>query len=540
MEGPQLDLDKSRGAAAAPLDDAAAAATGEASVAQKVAVAAGVAGIGAYIGCTLLRSRQATVPQALWSTADELGAADPAATRPRVALVNMSDNLRACATAGLGAWLDVEEEVALQFPTVMVVEEAEAAAIADLAAEVRRATLFAWAEVLGRRESGTPASAGPLCCVVYRTIAEVDGQALNDWDVRAAAARQWHGRRFAVRHCLGCSVDGKHVMTLMHDVDGVLRVPPETAHAGVCVRDSAALLHQYGTPSQTSFRGWRLSAESPSSAAVSTATVASAKPLAGCADGGVRPSSLWLSPVHVFAALGAVLRYHRTDAPVYPHHIATPTPLPLRTERDRPSLGWCASLFTRQCATEESGARAVRQRRLSSRFVVVVRLAERSEAATADAVGVVEEHVAVWLRDVSGAACAVGPTSTAPRLAAVHRSEAAAAVTADMTDVVCSVVAAEWLLLRLVCLLASLGMEPALAELVAVPESPDTESMLYPTSSAPERRRHLWQPRAALAAAGEPAQSAPPSSSSLLAAADKKLSDGVVISVHVFSAALRR
>ncbi|CAG9580570.1 conserved hypothetical protein [Leishmania major strain Friedlin] len=464
--------------------------------------------MGGYIGYNLVYNQQASVSQALWSREDEDVAPVSMPVRPRVALVNMTENLRSCAMGGLRAWLDVADEVELEFPTVTFVEDDEAGAIAGLAAEVRRAALFAWVELKERHEMDAPFGVKPLCCVVFRSITEVDGQALDAWDVQEVELRRWHGKRFVTRHCVGASVDGKRAMVLMHDVEGVIDVGPAAALAGGRVSDCGALVRQYGAPSTASFRRWKLSAEAQSS---STPVQPPAKSLQGLGirlrDG--QRCQLWQSPLHIFAALGAVLRYNRADAAVYPNHITTPVPVSQSASAVSASLWGCVKEWALRCTptllhwyTARQAERMERQRQLSSTFVVVVRLAEERAAVTSDVLRVVEEHVAEWMRDMNGASPMKTSLSTANRVcvrdAAARPEELMAAPTiqVDLTDTVCSVIAAEWLLIRLTSLFAALGLEPALAQLVAVPGPQASTSLLYPTPNT-AHLRHLWLSRSA-------------------------------------------
>ncbi|CBZ37161.1 hypothetical protein, conserved [Leishmania donovani] len=480
----------------------------EPSLRQKVAVAVGIACISGYIGYNLVYNQQASVSQALWSREDEDVAPASMPVRPRVALVNMTGNLRLCAVAGLRAWLDVADEVELEFPTVTFVEDDEAGAIVGLAAEVRRATLFAWVELKERHEMNAPFDVKPFCCVVFRSITEVDGQALDAWDVQEMELYRWHGKRFVTRHCVGASVDGKRAMVLMHDVEGVIDVRPAAARAGGRVSDCGALVRQYGAPSAASFRRWKLSAEAPSSC---TPVQPPAKSLLGLGmrrrDG--QRCQLWQSPLHIFAALGSVLRYNRADVAVYPNHITTPVPVSQSASAVSASWWGCMKELARRCTSPllhryaaRQSARMERQRQLSSTFVVVVSLAEESAAVTSDVLRVVEEHVAEWMRDMNGASPMKIPLPTANRVCvrdAAARPEKlmmAPTIQVDLTDTICSVIAAEWLLIRLTSLFAALGLEPALAQLVAVPGPQASTSLLYPTPKT-AHLRHLWLSRSA-------------------------------------------
>ncbi|KAI5686860.1 hypothetical protein MNV84_06884 [Leishmania braziliensis] len=476
------------------------------SLGTKATVAVGIACLSGYIGYSLVYSQQASVSQALWSREDENVASASSTVRPRVALVNMTDNLRLCAVAGLRAWLDVADEVEPEFPTVMFVDEEEAATVAGLAAEVRRAALFAWMEVKERNEMEAPSGLRPLCCVVFRTLTEVDGHALDDWDVQKVGLRQWHGKRFVTRHCVGVSVDGKHAMVLTHDVEGVIDVEPASALSGVQASDCGTLVRQYGAPSAASFHQWRLSTEMQSSFATD-------QPLAKSLLGqGVRlrdgsRCQLWQSPLHIFAALGAVLRYNRTDAPVYPDYVAIPVPVSQSTGAVDTSL-WCRMMelahrcpwpLVRRYAARQHD-RMERKRQLSSTFVVVVSLAEENASVTPDVLRIGEEHVAEWIRSMSSTLSTKKPSPTANRVcvrdaaAGANHLKVVPTIQVDLTDIICSVIAAEWLLIRVVSLFAAVGLTPALAQLVAVPRPQARASLLYPTPNSPHKH-HLWLSR---------------------------------------------
>ncbi|CBZ29814.1 conserved hypothetical protein [Leishmania mexicana MHOM/GT/2001/U1103] len=466
--------------------------------------------MGGYIGYNLMYNQQASMSQALWSREDENAAPVSTPVRPRVALVNMADNLRSCAMAGLRAWLDVADEVEVEFPTVTFVEDEEAGAITGLAAEVRRAALFAWVELKERKEMDAPVDLKPLCCVVFRSITEVDGQALDAWDVQEVELRRWHGKRFVTRHCVGASVDGKHAMVLMHDVEGVIDVGPAAALAGGRVSDCGTLVRQYGAPSAASFRRWRLSAEAPSSSTPVQPPATSLLGLGvGLRDG--KRCQLWQSPLHIFAALGSVLRYNRTDAAVYPNHVTTPVLVSQSASAVSASLWGCMKELALRCTSPllhwymaRQSERMERQRQLSSTFVVVVSLAEESAAVTSDVLRVVEEYVAEWMRDMNGASPMKTSLPTSNRVCArdaaagTEKLLVAPMMQVDLTDIICSVIAAEWLLIRLISLVAALGLEPALAQLVAVPGPQASTSLLYPTPNT-AHLRHLWLPRSALA-----------------------------------------
>ncbi|KAG5469634.1 hypothetical protein CUR178_01771 [Leishmania enriettii] len=500
MEEPTLDARRDAGGISG------SPATEDYSLIEKVAAAVGIAFMGGYIGYSLVYNQQAGVPQALWSREDENR--EPASTvfRPRLALVNMSDGLRLCAESGLRAWLDVEEEVELQFPTVTFIEEEEAAAIAGLAAEARRAALFAWAELKERSEMSESLALEPLCCVVYRTITEVDGEALDGWDLQNVELARWHGKRFVTRHCVGVSVDGKHAMVLTHDIEGIVDVEPLSACDDVRINDCGALARRYGAPCASSFRRWRLTAETHPSFATGQPP---AKLLPGL---GARPQDgercqLWQSPLHLFAALGAVLRYSRTDAVVYPDYITTPALVPQNGSAARASW-WCRmQRLARRCAspflrryTARQSELAERQRQLSSTFVVDISLADKSASVTSDMLRVVEECVVEWMRDMSGTPRTKASVQNANRVCArgtavgAQELKVSPVIRVDLTDIVCNVLAAEWLLIRLVSLFAALGLSPARAQLVAVPEPQASDSLLYPTPNGPQRQ-HLWLSR---------------------------------------------
>ncbi|KAG5468935.1 hypothetical protein LSCM4_02328 [Leishmania orientalis] len=500
MEEPTLDALRGAG------DTSGIPATEDHSLGQKIAAAVGIAFMGGYIGYSLVYNQQAGVPQALWSREDENHEPVSTVLRPRLALVNMSDGFRLCAMAGLRAWLDVEDEVELEFPTVTFIEEEEAAAIAGLAAEARRAALFAWAELKERSEMSESLALKPLCCVVYRTITEVDGEALDDWDVQKTELARWHGKRFVTRHCVGVSVNGKHAMVLMHDIEGIVDVGPPSTCDDVCISDCGALARRYGAPCASSFHRWRLSAETHSSLATGQPTPKLLQGLGARPQDGQR-CQLWQSPLHLFAALGAVLRYSRTDAVVYPDYITTPVLVPQNGSAVRASW-WCRmQRLARRCAspllrryTARQSELVERQRQLSSTFVVDISLAEKSASVTSDMLRVVEEYVVEWMRDMSGTPRSKASVQTAHRVCAhgtavgAQKLKLSPVIRVDLTDIVCNVLAAEWLLIRLVSLFAALGLSPARAQLVAVPEPQASASLLYPTPNSPQRQ-HLWLSR---------------------------------------------
>ncbi|GET91757.1 hypothetical protein, conserved [Leishmania tarentolae] len=478
----------------------------EPSLRQKAVVAVGIACVGGYIGYNLVCSQHASVSQALWSREDESSAPASTPVRPRVALVNMTENLGSCAVSGLRAWLDVEEEVSVEFPTVTFVEEQEAGGIAGLAAEVRRASIFSWMELKERSEMDASFDSKPLCCVVFRSITEVDGQALDAWDVQEVDVCRWNGKRFVTRHCVGVSVDGKHAMVLMHDIEGVIDVGSSSALPGASVSDCSTLARQYGAPSAASFHRWKLSAEVQPSRAIDEPHGKPLLRLGRRLRGGER-CQLWQSPLHIFAALGSVLRYNRTDTAVYPNHIATPVLVwpsrgPVRNSLwDRTkelALRWTAPLLHQYTARQKE--RIERQRQLSSAFVVVVRLAEESAALSSDVRGVIEEHLSEWLRDMNGAPPMKTSLPTTNRVfmpSSAKETETLKGdptIEIDLTDTVCSVIAAEWLLIRLVSLFAGLGLAPRLAQLIAVPGPQASTSLLYPTPNT-IHLRHLWLSR---------------------------------------------
>ncbi|KAG5469279.1 hypothetical protein LSCM1_02494 [Leishmania martiniquensis] len=466
---------------------------------HRIAVAAGVACISGYIGYGLVRSQQASVSQALWSRDEGNQSPTPTDVRPRLALVNMSETLRLRALAGLRAWLDVEAEVEVVCPTVTLVEEEEASAISALATEARRAALCAWAELTERNETNGSSVSKPLCCIVYRTITEVDGQALDDWDVQKVKLSGWHGKRFVTRHCVGVSVDGRQAMVLMHDIEGIVDVGPLHVLDDARFSDCGSLVRRYGAPCASSFHGWRLSAGAHHSSATGRLPFKLLSGRESHLPCGQR-CQLWQSPLHIFAALGAVLRYSRTDAAVYPDHIVTPLSMPPNVNPE--AICWWRRVqrTARRCAapllrryTARRRERMERQRQLSSTFVVVINLAENSASVTSGMLRVVEEHAAEWILDMSRASSTEIPLLNSNRVcvkdtaAGAENRELSPVILVDLTDIVCSVIAAECLLIRLVSLFAALGVSPALARLVAVPGTQAGASLLCPTPSSPNR-----------------------------------------------------
>lgn len=535
---------------------------------QKLIAAAGVALIGAYIGYTLTQSYRGEAPQALWAhTAKSAtsNAHQPTAL-PHIAFVNLHDDVRPAAREGLRAWLSLTDEVHATFPTVMFVEEAETSSFAEISGDVRRATLFAHAELLSSPTAHRTAAAkapsavsAPQCTVVYRCVTEVEGQPLEDWDVEAPALRRWHGKPFQQRHCLGFTVDGRTATVLLQDVSGVLhtvRSQAPTSPIKTALHDGAALLKECGVPSSTTFQNWwppspSRSAPSPSSL-LSMETTAAAAPTAEKVDAlklfarNGRHASLWRGPFALFSLLGAVLRYNRDDAAIYPRLLTRRPAAPFAA--GSAWWGYARSLvpFSRGGGGGTKGEGGVKERRsrLSAPFLILVRAVEGSPAPPAEVLREVQACTAQWVRHLA----VLAPKHEAALTEVYREAGGQWGLRVDLTRVQTSVLEAEWLLTHVVRLLASVGVPLASARLVAVPEVPSAASLLYPTPET-ATLAHYWQPQKSTAPAAPlvTVNSKPPttpSSSSAVSAhpswmqvelrAGKKM--GFVVAHHAFNA----
>ncbi|KAL7700097.1 hypothetical protein NQL31_004049 [Lotmaria passim] len=474
---------------------------------QKLVVAAGVAAIGAYIGYTLVQSYRGETPQALWASASAKSNSSAASQAvPQIAVVNLHDDLRPIAREGLHGWLALHDEVELAFPTVMLVEEEETATFADVAGDVRRATLFAHKELREVQAKQQLAKTPPLqtlppprlCTVVYRSMTEVEGQPLEDWDVEAPALRRWHGKPFTQRHCLGFTVDGNTVTLLTHDVEGVLLTsrpsPIAPAAAKAVLHDGAALLQECGAPSTATFRRWLPSAASPATASASMMALDSSPSAAETkADalklfvGTGRPASLWRGPFAVFSMLGTVLRYNRPELAVYPRLLTFTAVAPLGTVRKWPQR-LSAAVLPRRGDVER--AHQERCNLLCAAFLLLVKAADGSAAPSTEALKEVRGHTTQWVRQFA----ALTPEHETS-LVEVQREEGGQwRLWVDLTRVRSTVVEAAWLMSHLVGLLVAVGLSLANVRLVAVPETAAKKaSLLYPTTES-QSAQHYWKP----------------------------------------------
>ncbi|KPI86863.1 hypothetical protein ABL78_4053 [Leptomonas seymouri] len=477
---------------------------------QKIAVALGVAAIGGYIGYTLVQSYRGEPPQAIWTHTTEANASVSTAI-PHVAFVNLHEELRPSAREGLQGWLDLDSEVQLTFPTVMFVEEDETSTLADIASNVRRATLFAHSELRETHEhekrfSSPAQQLRQLCTVVYRTVIEVEGQPLEDWDVDASALRKWHSKPFTQRHCLGFTVDGRSVTLLMQDVEGVFHTSKLVSDVAKLSKSAvqhngAALLRECEAPSTATFGRWWPPAVTYAAASASMMSFDSSTKNDDKADVlksfecSGHPSSLWRGPFSLFSLLGTVLRYNRPDAAVYPTLLSRTAHMP--TPPNAPHGLWSAvkgwplrlSFFLLPHKRKNERRYCERQSALSAAFLILVKAASSNALPSIEVMKEVQNYTAQWVRHFA----TIAPTHEAA-LVELQRGDAGQwGLRVDLTFAQCTVVEAAWLLTRVVGLLTAVGVSLLNAQLVVVPKMQSSASLLYPTAES-EDVLHYWKP----------------------------------------------
>jgi hypothetical protein len=489
---------------------------------QKLAMAAGVAAIGAFIGYTLVQSYRAEPPQAIWVHTTKPNVSTSASLAvPQIAFVNLHEELHHLSREGLHGWLDLHNEVQLVYPTVMFVEEEETSTFADITGDVRRATLFAHAELheahtKGHMQHDGAAVPSRRCTIVYRSVTEVEGVPLEDWDVEAPALRRWHGKSFTQRHCLGFTVDGQTVTLLTQDVSGILltsKVASTTGAPGspsklLALHDGASLLRECGVPSTTTFRCWwpptisRAAMLTPawdSDGSASLHKEEKAEALRTFARAG-HPAALWRSPFALFSMLGAVLRYNRPDFAVFPRLLSLAA-VPVASSKAQRGGLWSfvkdlpkrlgASLLRYQWESESEKAQCARRDSLSAPFLLLVKATEGSTALSTEALKEVEMATAAWVRHFA----AVPPQQETPLVEVQREKGGRWGVRVDLTRVRSTVVEAAWLLTHVVGILAAVGVTLASVQLVAIPgaKSKGSDSLLYPTPES-ESQLHYWKP----------------------------------------------
>ncbi|KPA76849.1 hypothetical protein ABB37_07647 [Leptomonas pyrrhocoris] len=481
-----------------------AADTTEYTSRQKLAVVLGVAAIGTYIGYTLVQSYKGETPQAIWTNTTKTNASASSTATPQIAIVNLPEEVRPIAREGLQGWLDVHNEVQLTFPTVMLVEEEETSTLADIGGGVRRATLYAHKELHEARQKQKSSSSSstqtppPLCTVVYRTIIEVEGQTLEDWDVDASGLRKWHQKAFTQRHCLGFTVDGRNVTLLTQDVEGIFRTGEFVSAAK---HSGATLLRECRAPSTATFRRWWPSAATRTTASASMLSFDSSKRKDDRADAlkaferSGRLAALWRDPFSLFSLLGTVLRYNRPEAAVFPALLSPNAVRP--NSPNTPNRLWrVVGEWPRRLrvpllrrADEDEKRRRERRRVLSAPFLIAANAVESSPAPPTAIVQEVQTCTAQWVRHFA----TLVPEHEAALVEVQREDSKRWGLRVDLTRVQCTVVEAAWLLTHVVGLLAAVGVSLADAKLVVIPATQSNTSLLYPTADS-EHVSHYWKP----------------------------------------------
>lgn len=426
---------------------------------KQILASLGIAAIAGGIGYSLYQSSKPPVPQALWS--DSCGGTP--VDQKRVACINFPEGVRQWASAGLSAWVDTTRTVQLEYITVMLVEDdSDAATLATLTARVRHAAIFAYRELQERhyrKRYGDP----PDGCIVYNSTAEVEGNPVDEMNCDARTVASLQGKEFVERHCIGFTVDGVNVMTLSHDVRGVLQATPSHLKSFASSSppvDLGSLLRRCCVPSFASFQWHRqmlpshLGSPSHSSSYNDRHRLLSFRSgdsVSETTDLLQRNSEtleyLWRYPIPLlFSQLGAILRFNRVEYGAFPdllqHRVPQQSsPIVSRLLSCKKAvLSWAA------VTSHQRQIHPMRWLQYCGRFIVFVELNEKPELAYCTPKwDYLVDHTTAAIMEVTGI---MKPKSHSflCMIQSPHRAQTAIAMDLKEAEAFCTVLQAEKLM----------------------------------------------------------------------------------------------
>ncbi|CAD2217850.1 hypothetical protein ADEAN_000533600 [Angomonas deanei] len=267
---------------------------------EKVFVAVGITGIAAYISYVMWQNYQPRAPQVLWGNDGR---------PPRIRCVNFKPAQFQLLCRALSVWFR-EGEVTYEACKVMFVEDDPPVSRANLEKVVTGSVLFA------HKEGGAvknEAVSGVVCTVVYRSLVLVDNEPIDVFQLdNFSFLSRLSGKEYEESHCVGYTVDGKAVETVVYTTKGIVG-GAKGARKGPHGADILEPLKQLVGPAVDSF-----SLKSDHSSLLGTQgemEVSKRQKTPMNTEGDTSKTEFWVSPGTLFLRLACVLRVSTEKAP---------------------------------------------------------------------------------------------------------------------------------------------------------------------------------------------------------------------------------
>ncbi|PWV17315.1 hypothetical protein C3747_19g272 [Trypanosoma cruzi] len=272
-----------------------------------VFVGIGISSIAAYVIYAMYRGSRRGPPQLFWTTPSVRNSrppsnchgevsndADDHVMRPSLTLVNFPKQMWGLFERSLRPLINAEE-LELQDARVVFFHDFTEITPNNLEAVARQEVLLAFEDL-----RGTP-------CAVYRSVLAVDGEPINPFWGAEEAVKASRGRALLECHCIGYTVDGGRVEILSHDTEGMVGAVNDFSSpmkTDLHLDDVDDALRRCFCATARTFslgkeKGWDAMGDFSSRDPGNSISGPYARSF------GV----LWLSPVPLFAMLGAALRY---------------------------------------------------------------------------------------------------------------------------------------------------------------------------------------------------------------------------------------
>ncbi|EKF32580.1 hypothetical protein MOQ_003565 [Trypanosoma cruzi marinkellei] len=272
-----------------------------------IIVGIGISSIAAYVIYAMYRGSRRGPPQLFWTTPSakksrppsnshgKMGNdADDHVMRPSLTLVNFPKQMWGWFERSLRPLINAEE-LELRDARVVFFHDITEITPNNLEAVVRQEVLLAFEDL-----KGTP-------CAVYRSVVAVNGEPINPFWGAEEAVKASQGRALLERHCIGYTVDGGRVEILSHDTEGMVGAVNDFSapmKTDLHVDDVDDALRRCFCANARTFslgneKRWDAMGDF------------SSRDPGKCISGPYARSFgvFWLSPVPLFAMLGAALRY---------------------------------------------------------------------------------------------------------------------------------------------------------------------------------------------------------------------------------------
>ncbi|KEG14718.1 hypothetical protein DQ04_00331110 [Trypanosoma grayi] len=278
---------------------------------QRFIIGLGIGGMAIFIIRATYHSTRSGPPQILWTTPQVVmkkkekhqplldNAENVCGTRPTLVLVNFPGEMRGQLEHSLRPLIN-DTELELLYAPVVFFHDTMEVTPGNIEAVVRQEVLAAFSDLGG----DTP-------CAVYRSALVVDGEAPNIFWTPKEAMKASQGRVFHERHCIGYTVDGGRVEILLHDTYGTVGAPFESTPKGKSDFPSDDVDGVIRCCFCASTRTFAIGSEEEYDTIGDLALSGPTKRIEGPYAASFRV--LWLSPVPLFAMLGAALRYSRVE-----------------------------------------------------------------------------------------------------------------------------------------------------------------------------------------------------------------------------------